>query len=202
MPEAFAATPIGAHDGIVVNIVLYGGNDGLNTVVPYTNRSYYDVRGPSNGNLAIPAGSGPAARRHVRAAPEPRLHQATVGCRSGGDRPRRRLPQPRPVALHVDGDLDERPSSAAVRRAPAGSGVGSTANRRRPPTSWPRPSARRCRCTCSARSAAPSPSRRTARHVRQRHRCRRTCGCTTGCAPCRRVRAGRGPWHDMYSQRR
>src|ERR1700712_4776254 len=35
--EAFAATPIGAHDGIVVNIVLYGGNDGLNTVVPYAN---------------------------------------------------------------------------------------------------------------------------------------------------------------------
>ena len=52
---AFAATPIGAHDGIVVNIVLYGGNDGLNTVVPYTNGSYYDVRGPNYGNLAIPA---------------------------------------------------------------------------------------------------------------------------------------------------
>ena len=53
--EAFAAAPIGAHDGIVVNIVLYGGNDGLNTVVPYTNGKYYDIRGPSNGNLAIPA---------------------------------------------------------------------------------------------------------------------------------------------------
>ena len=56
MPEAFAATPIGAHDGIVINIVLYGGNDGLNTVVPYTNGKYYDIRGPANGNLAIPAG--------------------------------------------------------------------------------------------------------------------------------------------------
>lgn len=55
LSEAFAGTPIGAHDGIVVNILLYGGNDGLNTVVPYTNGSYYDVRGPSNGNLAIPA---------------------------------------------------------------------------------------------------------------------------------------------------
>ncbi len=55
LPEAFAATPIGAHDGIVVNILLYGGNDGLNTVVPYTNGAYYDVRGPNNGNLAIPA---------------------------------------------------------------------------------------------------------------------------------------------------
>jgi len=55
MPEAFAATPIGPHDGILVNIVLYGGNDGLNTIVPYTNGKYYDVRGPANGNLAIPA---------------------------------------------------------------------------------------------------------------------------------------------------
>ena len=55
MPEAFAATPIGAHDGIVVNIVLYGGNDGLNTVIPYTNPTYYAVRGPANGNIAIPA---------------------------------------------------------------------------------------------------------------------------------------------------
>ncbi len=56
LPAAFAGTPIGAHDGIVVNIVLYGGNDGLNTVVPYTNSRYYEVRGPNNGNLAIPAG--------------------------------------------------------------------------------------------------------------------------------------------------
>ena len=55
LPDAFAANPIGAHDGIVVNIVLYGGNDGLNTVVPYTNGAYYDVRGPNYGNLAIPA---------------------------------------------------------------------------------------------------------------------------------------------------
>lgn len=55
LPSAFAASPIGAHDGIVVNIVLYGGNDGLNTVVPYTNPTYYAIRGPANGNVAIPA---------------------------------------------------------------------------------------------------------------------------------------------------
>src|SRR3954469_8198417 len=54
-PDAFAATPIGPHDGILINIVLYGGNDGLNTIVPYSNGKYYDVRGPSNGNIAIPA---------------------------------------------------------------------------------------------------------------------------------------------------
>jgi uncharacterized protein (DUF1501 family) len=55
MTGAFAGPPIGAHDGIVINVILYGGNDGLNTVVPYTNGKYYDFRGPANGNLAIPA---------------------------------------------------------------------------------------------------------------------------------------------------
>jgi len=55
LQEAFAAVPIGSHDGIVVNIVLYGGNDGLNTVVPYTNPTYYAIRGAANGNVAIPA---------------------------------------------------------------------------------------------------------------------------------------------------
>ena len=48
--EVWAATPIGPADGVLVNIVLYGGNDGLNTVVPYTNGVYYDRR----GSIAIP----------------------------------------------------------------------------------------------------------------------------------------------------
>ncbi len=42
--QAWAATPIAPTDGVLVNIVLYGGVDGLNTVVPYTNGTYYDVR--------------------------------------------------------------------------------------------------------------------------------------------------------------
>ncbi len=50
IPEAWAGTPIGAHDGILVLITMYGGNDGLNTVVPYGNPSYYAKR----ANIAIP----------------------------------------------------------------------------------------------------------------------------------------------------
>jgi len=46
MPDAWAATPIGPTEGVLVNIVFFGGNDGLNTVVPYTNGTYYDRRGP------------------------------------------------------------------------------------------------------------------------------------------------------------
>lgn len=42
--EAWAASPLAPTDGVLVNIVLYGGVDGLNTVVPYTNGIYYDVR--------------------------------------------------------------------------------------------------------------------------------------------------------------
>ena len=79
LPDAFATTPIGAHDGILVNIVLYGGNDGLNTVVPYTNAKYYDVRGPSNGNLAIPAGQVLPLDGTFGLHPSLTLHQAACG---------------------------------------------------------------------------------------------------------------------------
>jgi uncharacterized protein (DUF1501 family) len=48
--DAFAGPPIGPSDGIVVTIMLYGGNDGLNTVVPYGNGLYYQQR----ANIAVP----------------------------------------------------------------------------------------------------------------------------------------------------
>ena len=51
--EAFAGTPVGPNDGILVTIMLYGGNDGLNTVVPYTDGAYYTQRGA----VTIPAAS-------------------------------------------------------------------------------------------------------------------------------------------------
>ncbi|MFN6120681.1 MAG: DUF1501 domain-containing protein [Actinomycetes bacterium] len=48
--DAYAGPPLGANEGVLVNIVLYGGNDGLNTVVPYTDGNYYSQR----SNVAIP----------------------------------------------------------------------------------------------------------------------------------------------------
>jgi len=50
-PSAWAAGPVGPTDGILVVIGMFGGNDGLNTVVPIDNGTYYDMHGP----LAVPA---------------------------------------------------------------------------------------------------------------------------------------------------
>ena len=50
--EAWAAPPIGPTDGVLVTIMMGGGNDGLNTVVPIDDGAYYAGR----GSLAIAAG--------------------------------------------------------------------------------------------------------------------------------------------------
>jgi uncharacterized protein (DUF1501 family) len=50
---AAAATPIGANDGVLVVVLMAGGNDGLNTVIPLNDGKYRDVR----GSLAIGATS-------------------------------------------------------------------------------------------------------------------------------------------------
>lgn len=49
---AWAAGPVGPTDGILVVIGMFGGNDGLNTVVPFNDGNYYDM----HGSLAIPEG--------------------------------------------------------------------------------------------------------------------------------------------------
>ena len=41
---AFAATPASGYDRVLVLLELKGGNDGLNTVVPYADAEYYALR--------------------------------------------------------------------------------------------------------------------------------------------------------------
>src|SRR6478672_11296847 len=48
--EAYAAPSVGANQGILVLLMLEGGNDGLNTVVPTGESRYYALR----PGLAIP----------------------------------------------------------------------------------------------------------------------------------------------------
>ncbi len=50
--RAFAAPPIGPTDGVLVLLMLEGGNDGLNMVIPRGVGKYYDLR----PHISIPAG--------------------------------------------------------------------------------------------------------------------------------------------------
>ncbi len=57
---AGASTGLGASGGVLVLVALYGGNDGLNTVVPYTDSAYHAGR-PNLGyqpNQVIPLADG------------------------------------------------------------------------------------------------------------------------------------------------
>ncbi|MGU3498865.1 DUF1501 domain-containing protein [Mycobacterium sp. C31M] len=47
LPQLFERAqdqPLPVDTGILVILTLYGGNDGLNTVIPYTDNAYYDAR--------------------------------------------------------------------------------------------------------------------------------------------------------------
>jgi uncharacterized protein (DUF1501 family) len=46
--QAFAAPPIGPTDGVLVLLMLDGGNDGLNMVVPNGTSRYYELRTRTN----------------------------------------------------------------------------------------------------------------------------------------------------------
>src|SRR5690606_2979902 len=58
-PAVWSLGPVGPNDGILVVIGMYGGNDGLNTVVPFADPTYYDQRrfdaSPAPVDLAIDA---------------------------------------------------------------------------------------------------------------------------------------------------
>ncbi len=47
--SAWAAGPIGPNDGVLIVLGMHGGNDGLNTVIPFNDGKYYD----QHGTLAI-----------------------------------------------------------------------------------------------------------------------------------------------------
>ena len=105
----------------LVLVTLYGGNDGLATVVPYADPAYHDAR----PDLAYAAGQVLDARRPARAQPGDHGPQAAVRRQAARHRPRRRLPEAGPQPLPVDGHLADRQPGPA-RRTPAGSAAGWT----------------------------------------------------------------------------
>ncbi|MEO7727965.1 MAG: DUF1501 domain-containing protein [Burkholderiales bacterium] len=44
LPRAACAGPAGRYDNVLILVELKGGNDGLNTVVPYADNDYYNLR--------------------------------------------------------------------------------------------------------------------------------------------------------------
>ena len=67
--EAWAAPPVGPNEGILLIVGMYGGNDGFNTLVPFTDGNYY----AQHGSLAIPGAADAAAQRSSRAQPAAHL---------------------------------------------------------------------------------------------------------------------------------
>lgn len=61
-PAAWAAGPVGPNDGILVVVGMYGGNDGLNTIVPINDSLYYDMHKPiaigADDTLTLDANAG------------------------------------------------------------------------------------------------------------------------------------------------
>lgn len=64
-PAAWAAGPLAVDQGVLVVICMFGGNDGLNTVVPVNDGNYYT----QHGLLAIPASQALALNGSVALNP-------------------------------------------------------------------------------------------------------------------------------------
>ena len=100
-PRFAVAQGTATYARLLVLVELKGGNDGLNTVVPYADAAYYRLRPRiairRDEVLQLDDATG------LHPALEP-LHAALAGARAR-DRAGRRLSQPESLALPLDRDL-------------------------------------------------------------------------------------------------
>ena len=146
---------------ILVVLELSGGNDGLNTLVPYGDDAYYKRR----PNLGIPKKDVRTDRRPLRFQRRHGRIRAPLQRRQTGRRAWLRLREPVVLAFHVDGVLAH--GGAQQRRAIrlGGTSGGCDGARRRRPIFWsisPRGNRSRCAAAGTSRwfSTIPTNSRR------------------------------------------
>ena len=148
--DLFAAgkrKPLEVGKKIVVFVTMYGGNDGLSTVIPYTDKAYYAGRPELayDESEVLPLADGLGFNASMTGLKK--VYDAGQLAIVRG----RWLSERRPQPFQVDVDLADRVAGHAASR-PAGWVVGST--RTAPTRCSPSTSARCCR-RCSPASIAP-----------------------------------------------
>ena len=90
-----------SKDPVLAVVSLSGGNDGMNTVIPYTNPRYRDYR----PTLGIPEEMIVPLTDTLGLHPSMAPFQEVLGRGQAGHHPGHRLPQRQPVALPLHGHL-------------------------------------------------------------------------------------------------
>ncbi len=116
--SALGAAPAPEKDrSVLVLVQLAGGNDGLNTVIPFEDDNYRRLR----PTLGIPKEQVLPDQRHPGPASVLRGHGRALPGRQAGHRAERRLSEPQPQPLPVHRNLGDGERQRHLRSPPAGS---------------------------------------------------------------------------------
>ncbi len=117
--DAVTQIVTGKDGTILVILQLAGGNDGLNTVVPFADDNYHRVR----PKLALPADKILKLDSYVGLNPRLAGLKALHDSGRTGDRSGRRLSKPKPLAFSINGNLANGIGRESIFAVKAGLGV-------------------------------------------------------------------------------